>query len=67
MVEFMIALLDILYVMAVNCSRLRCVAVPCTGNVAEERAAIMFRVGVFLVPCFLRNICACIANYTAWH
>lgn len=31
--EFMIALLDVLYVIAVNCGRLGRVAVPCTGNV----------------------------------
>jgi len=65
--EFVIALLVILYVIAVNCGRLGCVAVQCVGNVAGERAAIIFRVEVFLLPCFLRNICTCLANYTAWH
>jgi hypothetical protein len=61
--EFVIALLNILYVIAVNCGRLGCVAVQWIGDFAEEPAAIIFRVEVSLLPCFLRNICTCLANY----
>jgi hypothetical protein len=64
---FVIALLAILYVIAANCGCVGCVAVQWIGNVAEEPAAVIFGVEVSLLPCFLRNICTCQANYTVWH
>jgi len=65
--EFVIALLVIFYVIAANCGRLGCVAVQWIGNVGEEPAAFIFRAEVSLLPRFLRSICTCLANYTAWH
>jgi hypothetical protein len=48
--EFVIALLVNLYVEAVNCGRLVCVAAQWIRNVAEEPAVIIFRVEVSVPP-----------------